>query len=88
MRNTLSLHDYQEICSNESSGYINHSINGPSPDGEVDERHIPTVDGSTGRQPIFELQHQGDVDLLATGAVSTSTWEASPDANHFDTHVA
>ena len=63
---------------------IHHGINGPLSDGEENEKHTLAADWSTGRKPAFELQHQGDPDLLATGAVSTLTWEASPDANHYD----
>jgi hypothetical protein len=84
MRNTLQLQDYQQLCSTGSSGDIHHVIIGPLPDEEEDEKHTPTADESTGREPTFEL-HQADADLLATGAVSTPTWEASPGANHYDT---
>ena len=56
-----------------------------SSDPEEDEKHTPTADGRTGRKQTFELQHQVDADLLATGAVPIPTWEALPDANHYDT---
>ena len=78
-------HHRQQLCSPGSSGDKHRVINGPLPEEEEDEKHTPTADRSTGRKPTLELQHQGDADLLETGAEPTSTWDASPDANHYAT---
>ena len=82
-RNSLPLHEHHQLCSTGSRGVIQHGIIGPSAE-EEEEKHTPTADGSTGRKRTSELQHQVDADILATGAVPTPTWKASPGANHYD----